>query len=492
VNEVVVDDAVIVVGSGPCGAAAAMRLVERGVRVVMLDAGLRAPKGEFVRVAGRTLWRRKGWAEYAEHRHDAATDEGVVWISSLSLGGLSNYWTSAIPRYAPADFEDGARIDERFAWPLGYDDIEPYYDVLEPLMGLTAGDPIHGVPAGRVRHKVRLPRDWREVAGRASEHGHGVGVLPMARGGAWMAVRRGTEFSSYHCMVAPLQSSSPATFVLKTGAYVTRLNWGSSSGRVESVDYVDRRSGERVRMRGAAVVLAAGTIDSTVIVQRSTSPDFPEGLGNSHGLVGRYLHDHPREWWTVETGSPLTALAHPVYIARADHAESDPMMATSLTLGIESLRGRLRTFYGGRASALGVQVLGTMIPSPDLGVTIGSWEGSRPTIHLRYEDDAVKNITAARERIREVLSCAGIDARVPGPFQPLAPGSSVHYGGTVRMHADPEFGVLDRWNRMYDVPNVAVVDASCFPTGPEKNPTLTAMALAARAADRLADDLTDQ
>ena len=59
------------------------------------------------------------------------------------------------------------------------------------------------------------------------------------------------------------------------------------------------------------------------------------------------------------------------------------------------------------------------------------------------------------------------------------------------MHANPEFGVLDRWNRMYDVPNVAVVDPSCFPTGPEKNPTLTAMALAARAADRLADDLRD-
>ena len=89
-------------------------------------------------------------------------------------------------------------------------------------------------------------------------------------------------------------------------------------------------------------------------------------------------------------------------------------------------------------------------------------------------------MVAARERIREVLASAGIDANVPGPFHELSPGSSVHYAGSVRMHANPEFGVLDRWNRMYDVPNVAVVDPSCFPTGPEKNPTLTAMALAAR------------
>ena len=166
-------------------------------------------------------------------------------------------------------------------------------------------------------------------------------------------------------------------------------------------------------------------------------------------------------------------------------------MGTSLTLGLESALGRLRTFYGGRVTALGVQVLGTMVPKPEIGVAIGEWEGSRPTIHLRYEDDTVKNLVAARDRIREVLASAGIDAKVPGPFHDLSPGSSFHYGGSVRMHANPEFGVLDRWNRMYEVPNVAVVDPSSFPTGPEKNPTLTAMALAARAADRLADDLRD-
>ena len=71
------------------------------------------------------------------------------------------------------------------------------------------------------------------------------------------------------------------------------------------------------------------------------------------------------------------------------------------------------------------------------------------------------------------------------------PGSSVHLAGTVRMHDDPEFGVLDRWNRMHDVDNIVVCDLSCFTTGPEKNPTPTAMALAIRAAERLADDLID-
>jgi choline dehydrogenase-like flavoprotein len=482
------EDQVIVIGSGPCGATAATRLAERGVRVVMIDAGLQAPRGLLARVAGRTVWRRKGWAEYSEHRHDPTSDEDVVWISSLSLGGLSNYWTAAVPRYAPEDFVDGARIDERFAWPVTYDELVPYYEQLEPEMGLTVGEPIRGVPPGRARYRHRLSADWRAVAAQAEEHGHGVGALPMARGRPSMIVRRGTEFSSYHCMVVPLERSH--SFRLITGAYATRLVWSPAAGRVTSVEYVDRRTGRREQVRGRAVVLAAGAIDSTVILLRSTSDDFPSGLGNSAGLVGCYLHDHPREWWAVELRTPLTALAHPVYIARTDHADSDPLMATSLTVGMtDALRDRLRTFYGGRSTKFGVQVLGTMVPTPDAGVVIGSWEGSRPAIHLRYDGQTVQNMIVARERVRDVLASAGVGANVPGPFHELAPGSSVHYGGSVRMHASPQFGVLDGWNRMHDVANVAVVDASCFPTGPEKNPTLTAMALAARAADRLADDL---
>ena len=79
-----------------------------------------------------------------------------------------------------------------------------------------------------------------------------------------------------------------------------------------------------------------------------------------------------------------------------------------------------------------------------------------------------------------MLGSAGLDVTVDGPFDEPHPGSSVHYGGSVRMHSDPAFGVLDVWNRMHDVPNVAVVDSSSFTTGPEKNPTLTAMALAHR------------
>jgi choline dehydrogenase-like flavoprotein len=306
-----------------------------------------------------------------------------------------------------------------------------------------------------------------------------------------MIARRGTEFGSYHCMVDPLRSSS--TFRLVTGAQVTRLVWSPSAGRVEAVEYVDRHRGERAIAGGRAVVLAAGAIDSTAILLRSRSADFPQGLGNERGLVGRYLHDHPREWWVAQTADPLPSLAHPVYFARAPYDASDPLMATSLTLGqTPSVADRVKSFYGGRTKVFGVQVFGTMVPTPDVGVHLSEQadELAAPAIILRYDGPTVTNLLGARQRLKDTLRDAGHDVEIPGPFHALKPGSSVHFGGSVRMHASAEFGVVDGWNRVHDAPDVVVCDTSCFTTAAEKNPVLTAMSIATRAADRLADELS--
>ena len=104
-------------------------------------------------------------------------------------------------------------------------------------------------------------------------------------------------------------------------------------------------------------------------------------------------------------------------------------------------------------------------------------------IHLDFDDDVIQNMCAARSWFVDLMGEAGY----PGTLNPVVPqcvpGSSVHFGGTARMHRRREFGVIDEWNRLFDVPNVIVADASSFTTSSEKNPTLTAMALAARAVD---------
>jgi choline dehydrogenase-like flavoprotein len=481
---------VIVVGSGPAGAMATAALVGRGLDVLLVDAGERAPGGFIARAGGNTVYRRMAWADYSTDRLDASSDAGVEWYSSLSLGGLSNFWTAAVPRFDPRDFTEGERLDGRYRWPITYDALVPYYELAERYLALTAGDRIPGVPPNMARYHHRLPADWRAIAAAAGRAGHGVGAMPLAKGRPWMIARRGTEFNSYHCVIAPLLDRP--TFRLVHGAFVVALNWSPAAGRVESVDYIDRATGERRTARARAVVVAAGAIDSTALLMRSRSADFPTGLGNTSDLLGRYLHDHPREWWVLETARPLRALSHPVYVAREDHDASDPLFATSLTIGLASKVERLRTYVRATTKRFGVQVFGTMVPTPERSLTLpdDACDGPvKPRITLRYDAAAVANIERARTRIVEVLGSAGVPATVPGPFHELHPGSSVHYGGSVRMHSDPQYGVLDGWNRMYDVPNVAVVDSSCFTTGAEKNPTLTAMAIAARAGEKLASDL---
>ena len=485
-------DPVVVVGSGPSGAAVAHRLVERGCDVVVLDSGERPPPGLVVRAAGNTVFRKMGWRFESSDRLAPGSSPSTVWHSSLSNGGLSNFWTSAVPRFAPEDFSDGARLDERYRWPVTYDELVPYYAEAERLLQVTGDDAILGVPNNVLAHTQRLPEDWREIVAKLQRCGHGAGAIPMAKGSPWMIARRGTEFSSYHCVVGPHERAGRLRLV--RGAHVLRLVWSPSEGRVTAVEYVERGTREVKRMPVRGVALAAGAIDTTIIVLRSTSSDFPDGIGNSHDLVGRYLHDHPREWWPASLDRPMRALAHPLYLARRPHVESDPLMATSLTIGLSARRDRLRTYVRGTVDSIGVQVFGTMVPRADRGVSIDRSEepgvDQRPIVTLGYDDGEVRNIRESRSRIVSEMSEAGLGVRVDGPFHDLEPGSSVHMAGTVRMHDDPRFGVLDRWTRMHDAPDVVVCDMAAFPTGPEKNPTLTAMALALRAGDRLADDLS--
>ena len=180
-----------------------------------------------------------------------------------------------------------------------------------------------------------------------------------------------------------------------------------------------------------------------------------------------------------------------MYLSRQRYDAANPLYASSLTIGLAS--HRINTYLRRKTRSFGVQVFGTMIPTPEIGVSLpkaaGAAEESRPLIDLKYDQGALDNMVHARQRLRDAFAAAGASVAVDGPFHALTPGSSVHFGGTVRMHRSPEFGAVDSCNRLYDAPNVIVCDSSCFTTGPEKNPTLTAMAIAARAGDHLANDL---
>jgi choline dehydrogenase-like flavoprotein len=169
-------------------------------------------------------------------------------------------------------------------------------------------------------------------------------------------------------------------------------------------------------------------------------------------------------------------------------------MGTSWTLGVVTTMDRIRSRFNGKGQAVGVQVFGTMIPSERHYAKPTNQkkdEFGLPLLDLciRYEDDVIENMVQARQHLLCLMEEAGYHATPREIVPQLFPGTSVHYGGTVRMHESPQYGMVDTYNRLFAVPNVLVCDTSCFTTACEKNPTLTEMAIVARAADKLANDL---
>ena len=486
------DRRVIVIGSGPSGAIAALTLIEQGIPVTMLESGQTLPGGLLVRAMGKNLYWRRPEVD-GLGRHVASADPDARWHHALVPGGMSNHWAGAVPRFAPEDFTEGARLHERYRWPVSYADLAPYYTRVERLLGITANlRDVPNLPAPAVAHPRRLPPAWRRVARYAAHAGHGLTLLPQAGGPSWALQRTGVGFNSFTAIVRPLQRSRD--FQLRLGAHALRLEWCGERRQVRSVVYVDRRSSVEHRVPAAAVVIAGGPLASTKLLLDSACSDFREGLGETEGLLGRYLHDHPYDTGTVELEAPLPRLGQPAYLTRAAYADAAPLLSAAFTITGELAIDKLLSLTSLPTRRFSYWSFGTMVPTADSHVGLhpalkDEFGLPRLDVHIRYDDEVQRTVAAARERLAAVLDAAGAGGIVRSSLPRLVPGMSKHYGGTVRMHASPKYGMLNAWNRLHAVDNVVVADASAFTTGPEKNPTLTAMALAARASHRLANDL---
>lgn len=189
---------VIVIGSGPSGAIAALALVRRGIPVTLLESGQNVPSGLLVRAMGKNVYRRRRGPDNSRH-YIASGDPDTAWRHTLTPGGLSNYWTGAVPRFAPEDFHEGERLHERYRWPVSYDELVPYYEVAERLLVVVgAAHDVPGLPASHVSYRRRLAGPWRRVAGCAEAFGQGLTPLPLADGPPWMVSRIGGVLQQLH------------------------------------------------------------------------------------------------------------------------------------------------------------------------------------------------------------------------------------------------------------------------------------------------------
>jgi choline dehydrogenase-like flavoprotein len=485
---------VVVIGSGPAGAAACFALCEAGVDTLLLEAGLeRDARGLLARIGGITV---------AKVRRPLRLRPGVTvsgdpateLYEELSPGGLSNHWSCAVPRFAPEDFADAERAGEEYTWPIGYQDLAPYYDKVEPLLqiaGAASGMP--QLPAGRVRRAIRLPASWQGPAELATSFGRSLLPMPYAYGASTTLALTGNAFNAFDRVIRPARRSRHLE--ISFGARVVRLDFSASRRRVEGVFVRNVQTGGEERIPCRAVVLAAGAVTTAQILLESKSPDFPEGLGNTEGVVGRYLHDHPLGKLVLDLDRPIGVFP-PIYLTRPTLARSPvPLYAAACMQwsgGVPLAKSVVRR-HPARLEEIGFSVFGTVIPTRDDWIALDPERArvggtSALTLHVTRPPDAVRVLETTRDELVELLGRAGLAARVRvWKVEPV--GNSNHYGGTCRMHASPRYGVIDRFSRVHAVSNVAVADSAAFTTGPEKNPVLTAMALSARAAANLAEDV---
>ncbi len=553
---------VVVIGSGAGGATVAHVLTGLGIRVTLLEAGpMLDPLAEFkehrwpydydhrgAEEGGRRYFgggkpfgffttTSGGWELDGEPYTVADDTDDFWWFRSRIVGGRTNHYGRISLRFSDYDFKSRDRDGIGWNWPIAYEDLAPYYDRAETFIGVVGSrEGIRSAPDG-VFHAPPPPKAHELLIQRASRR-MGIPCIPNRRAVITRAIN-GRPACHYcgqcgrGCVTGSNYSASQTQIfpALETGRLdvidlaMARAVTTDASGRVDGVVYVDKRTGQERRVRCRALVLTASACESARLLLNSKTTEHPDGVGNSSGVVGRYLMDTvgfdiggtvpaleglPRynsdgaggahlymPWWGWERQE---ALGFP----RGYHIEigggygmpgigSFGGAARRAGYGV-GIKQEARRDYGTRVAFAG---RGEMIPNeqsfceidPDVVDRFGI-----PVLrfHFKWSDHERRQARHMRETFAELITLMGGEPQSPGTRDASGisiGGSIIHEVGTVRMGDDPRRSALNGFCQAHDARNLFVCDAASFVSNPDKNPTLTINALAWRASEYLAEAL---
>ncbi|HEU4406913.1 MAG TPA: GMC family oxidoreductase [Polyangiaceae bacterium] len=502
----------IVVGAGATGVWAAKELTAAGARVLLLDAGDRhdAPPGappdeasaarpgaggapaaasaERQPIQSRSPGFSPATAKYfvddVDNPYVAPPDKPFEWFRIRGVGGRTLVGGRALLRFSDYEFKAASRDGFGADWPLSYRDLEPFYDRVEAELGVVGSrEGLAHLPDGHYRALVEL--------GPTALH------LKRALEAEWperRVIPGRVLVGEYRAVLAAAEQTG--RLAVRPGAVVRRVLVEPDGARAAGVAFVDRHTREEVEASARVVVLCASTIESTRILLNSATRQHPAGLANSSGVLGRYLSDHL-------VASPALVLG-----AVEGHYEERPRPHPVIIPNFRNLGGGpagfLRGYFfqcigfdGGPepAQPFSIQAFGEVLPRFENRVTVDpdrvdAWGVPVACIDFAYGDNERRMAEDQRETIAEMLRGVGIDTfEVNSEAAP--PGYSLHEVGTARMGDDPATSVVDPFCQAWDVPNLFVTDGSCFVTAGHQNPTLTMMALTARACTRIVERLRD-
>lgn len=472
------------------------------------------------------------WVKDSEHPYTTPEDKPFSWIRGYHLGGRSIMWGRQSYRLSPMDFEANARDGHGSDWPIRYDDLAPWYDHIEKFIGVAGSrEGLAQLPDGEFLPPFDL--NDAEVMFKQAIEGKFPGrkVIPgrvanlskaqphhEALGRSSCQVRsfceRGCSYGAYH---SSLSSSLPAAeqtgnLTIVTDAIVHSIVYDPKTGKATGVRVIDAHSKAGRTYEAKVIFGCASTIGTAQILLNSKSETMPNGLANSSDMVGRNLMDHlyalsvagilPKGPDSYYFGRRPTGLYIPRY---RNVSEDAPFLrgygyqgGAMRTGGSRATAGAIGADLKAKARKLGpwmvfISGFGEMLPNPENRVTLNANKVDQwgiPTVHVSCA--LGENEHKMAEQIitdgKAMIEAAG-GMVVSAASEPGVPGLGIHEMGTACMGKDPGRSVLNKYNQAHDVPNLFITDGSAMASSGCQNPSLTYMALSARAAHHAAEFL---
>jgi choline dehydrogenase-like flavoprotein len=575
-NETKNDYDVIVVGSGAAGGICSYVLSHHGVKVLLLEAGqnydpkvetpmfesyadapLRGkadPDGEDIFDASKG----GGWSIPGEPyvvknlANGSWTDvnkmltatppnhqSNFFWFRARMLGGRTNHWGRTALRLGPYDFKPKSRDGLGVDWPVGYEEIAPYYDKVDQLIGVNGTkEGLENNPDSNFFQPPPKPRAIDLVFKKA---GKDIGIKIIPKRSAILTRPIGTRAACFYATNCNRGCSIGAAFQSPTALIAPALETGNlaiitdamvrgiildGQRRASGIIFIDKKTGKEKRVQAKTFILAAGALESTRILLNSRSPQFPNGLGNSTGHLGKWIMDsamgshglahfpsfaglpphnedgmsvsHTYAPWTKWNAKESEKLGFPrrYYITWMGGRKMPTYDSVSLLLGVtgnsygKKMVEEARRYYG---SFFSFYTPGEMIPNKESFCELDpkikdKWGIPVLRMNFQWGDHELKQIEHQKQTVQSLVNAAngkllfqdGNGAKIPSPG-----GVDNHELGGARMSLSPNDGVTNSWNQVWDCPNIVVADGAVFASNSYKNPTLTIMALAWRACDQL-------
>lgn len=544
----------IVVGSGITGGYAAMELTKKGLKVLMLDRGRHVEHKKDYEGEHSSPWdykfRDRGdrklfdkdypvqqkcyamkestkhfFVNDRENPYTTDKDKPFYWLRGYQLGGRSLMWGRQCYRWSDLDFTANKRDGYGVDWPIRYKDIEPWYDYVEKFVGVSGqaeGNPV--LPDGQFLPPMKMNCVEEHFKSMIKENYDDrtmtigrVAVLTQKHNGREPChycgpCERGCSTGSYFSTQSATLPVAKATgnLTVKVNSIAERVLYDEEKNRVTGVRVIDAITNETTDYKAKVIFLCASTLGTTQLLLNSATKRFPNGLGNSSGVLGKYLMDHT---WVFGASGDIPGFEDKYHQAHRPNGTYITRFRNVKGQEEEYLRGfayQARAFRPTWTRALNAPGFGAdfkeslhkpgpwsmrlagfgeMLPYEDNYVELNHDVKDKwgiPTLKInctfhKNELDMMKDMQASAVDMLEKVNATNI--QIMGTPEEHPPGIGIHEMGTARMGRNPKTSFLNANNQSHEIPNLFVTDGACMTSSAMQNPSITYMALTARACD---------